>query len=97
MRNQNEIDSGLADYLGVLIECEPAIKSIIVHIDRQQRNDIIIEDLDESHLVVKENMVTILKQKLEDVSCPAKLASLADALQLLKETYRVEVPLADSD
>lgn len=51
----------------MLIECEPAIKSIIVHLDRQH-NDIIIEDLDESHLVVKENMVIILKQKLEEVS-----------------------------
>jgi TFIIH basal transcription factor complex TTD-A subunit len=51
----------------VLIECEPAIKSIIVHLD-SANNDIIIEDLDETHLVVKENMVQVLKQKLEDVS-----------------------------
>lgn len=53
--------------VGVLIECEPAIKSIIVHLD-SANNDIIIEDLDEQHLVVKENMVHVLKQKLEDVS-----------------------------
>ncbi|KAL2259074.1 hypothetical protein VTK26DRAFT_7376 [Humicola hyalothermophila] len=66
---------------GVLIECEPAIKSIIVHFD-SVNNDIIIEDLDETHLVVKENMVQVLKQKLED---------------RLKETYRPEEPLADSD
>ncbi|KAL2015622.1 hypothetical protein VTK56DRAFT_5100 [Thermocarpiscus australiensis] len=66
---------------GVLIECEPAIKSIIVHIDNAN-NDIIIEDLDEQHLVVKENMVQVLKQKLED---------------RLRETYRPEEPLADSD
>ncbi|KAK0720577.1 TFIIH subunit TTDA/Tfb5 [Lasiosphaeria hispida] len=66
---------------GVLIECEPAIKSIIVHLD-SANNDIIIEDLDESHLVVKENMVHLLKQKLED---------------RLKETYRPEEPLADSE
>ncbi|KAK5657357.1 hypothetical protein OQA88_3422 [Cercophora sp. LCS_1] len=66
---------------GVLIECEPAIKSIIVHLD-SQLNDIIIEDLDETHLVVKENMVGTLKQKLED---------------RLKETYRVEEPLEDSE
>ncbi|GAB1314009.1 RNA polymerase-associated protein rtf1 [Madurella fahalii] len=66
---------------GVLIECEPAIKSIIVHLD-SANNDIIIEDLDEQHLVVKENMVHVLKQKLED---------------RLRETYRPEEPLADSD
>jgi len=97
VRDQDAVGSELADYSGVLIECEPAIKSIIVHIDSKQRNDIIIEDLDESHLVVKENMVLILKQKLEEVSCPANFASPADALQQLKETYRVEAPLQDSD
>ncbi|KAK4138059.1 nucleotide excision repair, TFIIH, subunit [Trichocladium antarcticum] len=66
---------------GVLIECEPAIKSIIVHFD-SVNNDIIIEDLDETHLVVKENMVHVLKQKLEE---------------RLKETYRPEEPLQDSE
>jgi TFIIH basal transcription factor complex TTD-A subunit len=66
---------------GVLIECEPAIKSIIVHLD-SENHDIIIEDLDETHLFVKENMVQVLKQKLED---------------RLKETYRPEEPLQDSD
>ncbi|KAK3945990.1 RNA polymerase II transcription factor B subunit 5 [Diplogelasinospora grovesii] len=66
---------------GVLIECEPAIKSIIVHLD-SKNNDFIIEDLDEQHLVIKENMVFLLKQKLEE---------------RLKETYRPEEPLADSD
>ncbi|EGS18652.1 uncharacterized protein CTHT_0052580 [Thermochaetoides thermophila DSM 1495] len=66
---------------GVLIECEPAIKSIIVHLD-SINHDFIIEDLDDHHLVVKENMVQILKQKLED---------------RLRETYRPEEPLADSD
>jgi len=57
----------------VLIECEPAIKSIIVHLD-SENNDIIIEDLDESHLVVKENMVHLLKQKLEDVSFSLRIS-----------------------
>lgn len=52
--------------LGVLITCEPAIKSIIVHLD-SEHHDIIIEDLDETHLFVKENMVQVLKQRLEEV------------------------------
>lgn len=51
----------------MLIECEPAIKSIIVHLD-SANHDIIIEDLDETHLFVKENMVPVLKHKLEEVS-----------------------------
>lgn len=50
----------------MLIECDPSIKSIIVNID-SENHDFIIEDLDEERVVVKENMVPLLKQKLEDV------------------------------
>ncbi|KAJ6440322.1 putative AC transposase [Purpureocillium lavendulum] len=58
--------------LGVLIECDPSIKSIIVNID-SDNHDFIIEDLDEERVVVKENMVPLLKQKLEDVRAPNRL------------------------
>lgn len=51
----------------MLIECEPAIKSIIMHLDSITQ-DIIIEDIDDCRLVVKENMVDFVKQKLEEVS-----------------------------
>ena len=54
---------------GVLVECDPSIKSIIVAIDSESR-EFIIADLDEGRVVVKENMVALLKQKLEDVRCP---------------------------
>lgn len=50
---------------GVLVECDPSIKSIIVNID-SKNHDFIIEDLDDQRLVVKENMIPLLKQKLED-------------------------------
>ncbi|KAH7357945.1 RNA polymerase II transcription factor B subunit 5 [Plectosphaerella cucumerina] len=49
---------------GVLIECDPSIKSIIVNID-SQNHDYIIEDLDDQRVVVKENMVGELKRRLE--------------------------------
>ncbi|KAI0851304.1 nucleotide excision repair, TFIIH, subunit [Daldinia vernicosa] len=49
---------------GTLVECEPSIKSIIVSID-SQNNEYIIEDLDESHLVIKDNMVAQLKMELD--------------------------------
>ncbi|KAK4195971.1 TFIIH subunit TTDA/Tfb5 [Triangularia verruculosa] len=68
---------------GVLIECEPAIKSILIHIDQELLgNNAIIEDLDETHLMVKEGMVKALQDRLDEK---------------LKETYRVEQPLDDSD
>ncbi|KAF6845231.1 RNA polymerase ii transcription factor b subunit 5 [Colletotrichum musicola] len=58
---------------GVLIECDPSIKSIIVNIDAAN-NDYIIEDLDDQHVVVKENMVADLKRRLDDVrSTPDQL------------------------
>ncbi|KLU86730.1 hypothetical protein MAPG_05742 [Magnaporthiopsis poae ATCC 64411] len=49
---------------GVLIECDPLIKAAIVDIDKR-RNDIIVEDIDEEHLVIKENMVDYLKSQLD--------------------------------
>lgn len=50
---------------GVLIEADPAVKSIIVAIDREN-HEYIIEDLDEQRCVVKETMVAELKQKLDE-------------------------------
>ncbi|KAI1446167.1 hypothetical protein ABKA04_003849 [Annulohypoxylon sp. FPYF3050] len=49
---------------GTLVECDPSIKSIIISIDKKN-NDYIIEDLDETHLVIKDNMVNSLKQELD--------------------------------
>ncbi|KAI1475267.1 hypothetical protein K445DRAFT_21523 [Daldinia sp. EC12] len=49
---------------GTLVECEPSIKSIIISID-SVNNEYIIEDLDENHLVVKDNMVKQLKIELD--------------------------------
>lgn len=51
---------------GVLIECDPSIKSIIVNID-SANHEYIIEDLDDQRVVVKENMVGELKRRLEEV------------------------------
>lgn len=59
---------------GVLIECDPSIKSIIVSID-STNHDYIIEDLDDERVVVKENMVSMLKAKLEDVRLPTEPAN----------------------
>ncbi|KAM0285666.1 hypothetical protein ACHAQA_001936 [Verticillium albo-atrum] len=50
---------------GVLVECDPSIKSIIVNID-SSNHDFIIEDLDDQRVVVKENMVGELKRRLDE-------------------------------
>lgn len=51
---------------GVLVECDPSIKSIIVNIDDKSGHEYIIDNLDEQHVVIKETMLQKLKQMLED-------------------------------
>ncbi|KAL8991165.1 MAG: hypothetical protein Q9169_007930 [Polycauliona sp. 2 TL-2023] len=62
---------------GVLIECDPSIKAIILKID-QDKHDYIVEDLDDQHLVIKESQLPRLKERLEQV--------LADTQQLPDES-----------
>lgn len=52
--------------VGVLVECDASIKSIIVNIDNEYNNEFVIEVLDDQHIVVKETMVQALKQKLDE-------------------------------
>lgn len=51
---------------GVLIECDPSIKAIILKID-QEKHDYIVEDLDDQTLVIKESQLQRLKARLEEV------------------------------
>ncbi|PMD45182.1 transcription factor TFIIH complex subunit Tfb5 [Hyaloscypha variabilis F] len=50
---------------GVLVQCDPSIKSIIVKIDAEE-HAFIVEELDDQTLVIKENMMTTLKMKLDE-------------------------------
>lgn len=49
------------------MECDPSIKSIIVKLD-SENHEFIVEELDDQTLVIKENMLAVLKMRLEDVS-----------------------------
>lgn len=53
-------------YIGVLVECDPSIKAIILKIDHES-HDYIIEDLDDETLVIKESMLPRLKARLDEV------------------------------
>jgi TFIIH basal transcription factor complex TTD-A subunit len=55
------------DESGVLVECDPSIKSIIVKIDNEE-HAYVVEELDDQTLVIKENMLPLLKARLDDVS-----------------------------
>ncbi|OJI99768.1 hypothetical protein ASPVEDRAFT_81359 [Aspergillus versicolor CBS 583.65] len=49
---------------GVLIECDPSVKAIILKCD-EERHDYIVEDLDDDrHLVIKESQLQNLKLRL---------------------------------
>ena len=54
------------NWIGVLVECDPSIKAIILKID-QESHDYIIEDLDDETLVIKESMLPRLKARLDEV------------------------------
>ncbi|KAF8252372.1 hypothetical protein K440DRAFT_633662 [Wilcoxina mikolae CBS 423.85] len=49
---------------GVLVECDPSIKAILLKIDQEAGHAFIIEDLDESRLVVKEQKLVEFKHQL---------------------------------
>lgn len=51
---------------GVLVECDPSIKAIILKID-QDHHEYIVEELDDHTLVVKESQLAALKARLEEV------------------------------
>lgn len=51
---------------GVLVECDPSIKAIILKID-QDKHDYIVEDLDDQTLMIKESQLQKLKARLEEV------------------------------
>ncbi|KAL5350122.1 hypothetical protein V496_06659 [Pseudogymnoascus sp. VKM F-4515 (FW-2607)] len=50
---------------GVLVECDPSIKAIIVKLD-SERNDFIVEELDDQTLVINEAKLGTLKMALEE-------------------------------
>lgn len=48
---------------GVLVRCDPSIKALILKID-SSHHDIVIEELDETHLVIDHNKVQAVKNEL---------------------------------
>ncbi|KAI9673634.1 MAG: TFIIH complex subunit tfb5 [Caeruleum heppii] len=49
---------------GTLVECDPSIKAIILKLD-SERHEYVIEDLDEQTLLVNEDKLKELKERLE--------------------------------
>ncbi|WPH01214.1 Hypothetical protein R9X50_00405000 [Acrodontium crateriforme] len=51
---------------GVLVQCDPSIKAIIVKINAEHNHDIIVEEIDEEHVLVKTSKHELLKNLLKD-------------------------------
>ncbi|CAK3749612.1 RNA polymerase II transcription factor B subunit 5 [Lecanosticta acicola] len=49
-----------------LVKCDPSIKAIIIKIDAKHGHDIVIEDIDEEYILVKNNRIDDLKGLLKD-------------------------------
>ena len=48
---------------GVLVQCDPSIKALIIQIDSSS-SGIILEELDETHLLIQHDQVNFVKSEL---------------------------------
>ncbi|KAK4056990.1 hypothetical protein OIO90_001890 [Microbotryomycetes sp. JL221] len=51
---------------GILITCDPAVKQILLQLDEQGQDRFIIQDLDDTHLLVSQDKLESVKRQLED-------------------------------
>jgi len=54
---------------GVLVECDPAMKQFLLHLDETLAlgRKFIFHDLDENHLFISPDIVETLQQKFDDL------------------------------
>ena len=54
---------------GVLVECDPAMKQFLLHLDEKMKlgTRFVIQDLDESHLFISAEIVERLKDQIDDL------------------------------
>ena len=49
---------------GTIVQCDPSIRALILEIDAKRHHDIILEELDDSHLLVDPAMIDYIKEEL---------------------------------
>lgn len=52
---------------GVMVECDPAMRQFLLHLDesKQLGRTFILQDLDETHLFIDPDIVPILQEKID--------------------------------
>ncbi|VDD86306.1 unnamed protein product [Enterobius vermicularis] len=54
---------------GVLIECDPAMRQLLVHLDEQRilGMKFVVKELDDTHIFVDREIIPILEQKIDEL------------------------------
>lgn len=54
---------------GILVECDPAMKQFLLHLDETEAlgKKFVIQDLDETHLFVAVEILPILRERIDDL------------------------------
>lgn len=71
------------------MQCDPSIKAIILQINAEQKNDIVIEDIDDEHVLIKTAKHQELKRLLNQVRL-TYASDLTTARALIMGTQRLE-------
>lgn len=77
------------------MQCDASIKAIISKID-EQTHDIVIADLDDETLIVKENKIAVLKERLGEVR-NVYYASLESSINLHQALKNTQMEASDSE
>ncbi|ESO89498.1 hypothetical protein LOTGIDRAFT_125133 [Lottia gigantea] len=54
---------------GVLVECDPAMKQFLLHLDEKNAlgRKFVIQDLDDTHLFISSDIIEILQTRIDDL------------------------------
>jgi len=54
---------------GVLVECDPAMKQFLLHLDEREAlgRKFVLNDLDETHLFVSAEIIKVLQEKIDEL------------------------------
>lgn len=54
---------------GVLVECDPAMKQFLLHLDEKLTlgSSFVIQDLDETHIFITQDVLELLQEKIDDL------------------------------
>lgn len=87
----------------MLVECDPSIKAIIIRINEQRNHEIIVEDIDDEHVLIKKDKHEELKFLLKEVKLPVSLTAsyrtlfLTVMAQALKDTVKEAEESSESE